>query len=67
MIQQNISKYFNNQTIICIAHRLSTLKDMDYIIVIDKGNIIDSGIPKYIIPKYDKVDFLKTEDENKCI
>ena len=66
-IQQNISKYFNNQTIICIAHRLSTLKDMDYIIVIDKGNIIDSGIPKYIIPKYDKVDFLKTEDENKCI
>ena len=66
-IQQNISKYFNNQTIICIAHRLSTLKDMDYIIVIDKGNIIDSGIPKYIIPKYDKVDFLKTEDKNKCI
>ena len=66
-IQQNISKYFNNQTIICIAHRLSTLKDMDYIVVIDKGNIIDSGIPKYIIPKYDKVDFLKTEDENKCI
>lgn len=66
-IQQNISKYFNNQTIICIAHRLSTLKDMDYIIVVDKGNIIDSGIPKYIIPKYDKVDFLKTEDENKCI
>ena len=40
---------------------------MDYIIVIDKGNIIDSGIPKYIITKYDKVDFLKTEDENKCI
>ena len=31
-IQQNIHKYFNNQTLICIAHRLSTLKDMDYII-----------------------------------
>ena len=64
-IQQNISKYFNNQTIICIAHRLSTLKDMDYIIVIDNGNIIDTGTPKTIIPKYDKVDFLSTENEDK--
>lgn len=64
-IQQNISKYFNNQTIICIAHRLSTLKDMDYIIVIDNGTIIDTGTPKTIIPKYDKVDFLSTEKEDK--
>lgn len=52
-IQKNISKYFNNQTIICIAHRLSTLKDMDKIIVIDAGKIIESGTPEEIIPKYD--------------
>lgn len=57
-IQQNIHKYFNDQTIICIAHRLSTLKDMDNILVIEKGNIVDSGIPDYIIPKYDKKEFL---------
>lgn len=57
-IQQNITKYFSDQTIICIAHRLSTLKDMDCIIVIENGHIIDSGTPKTIIPKYDKVDFL---------
>lgn len=61
-IQQNIHKYFNNQTIICIAHRLSTLKDMDYIVVIDNGIIIDTGSPKVIIPKYEKVDFLKNND-----
>lgn len=66
-IQQNIHKYFNNQTIICIAHRLSTLKDMDYIIVIDNGTIIDTGTPKAIIPKYDKVDFLSSENENKNV
>lgn len=57
-IQQNINKYFNNQTIICIAHRLSTLKDMDNILVIEKGKIVDFGTPDYIIPKYDKKEFL---------
>ena len=57
-IQQNIHKYFNEQTIICIAHRLSTLSDMDNIIVIEKGHIIDFGTPEYIIPKYDNKEFL---------
>ena len=60
-IQQNINKYFNNQTIICIAHRLSTLKDMDNILVIEKGKIVDFGTPDYIIPKYDKKEFLVEE------
>ena len=58
-IQKNIHKYFNNQTIICIAHRLSTLQDMDYIVVIENGKIVDKGTPKEIIPKYDKVNFEK--------
>jgi len=57
-IQQNIHKYFNEQTIICIAHRLSTLSDMDNIIVIEKGHIIDFGTPEYIIPKYDNKEFM---------
>lgn len=57
-IQQNIHKYFNNQTIICIAHRLSTLKDMDNILVIEKGKIVDFGTPDDIIPKYEKKEFL---------
>ena len=57
-IQQNIHKYFNNQTIICIAHRLSTLKDMDNILVIEKEEIVDFGTPDDIIPKYDKKEFL---------
>ncbi len=56
-IQQNIHKYFNEQTIICIAHRLSTLKDMDNILVIKKGKIVDFGAPEYIIPKYDNRKF----------
>ncbi len=56
-IQRNIHKYFNEQTIICIAHRLSTLKDMDNILVIENGKVIDFGVPDEIIPKYDNKDF----------
>ena len=57
-IQQNIHRYFNEQTIICIAHRLSTLKEMDNILVIEKGKIVDYGTPEYIIPKYDNKEFM---------
>lgn len=62
-IQKNIHKFFNNQTIICIAHRLSTLIDMDNILVIKNGKIIDSGTPDYIIPKYDTKKFLVEDHE----
>ncbi len=56
-IQKNINQYLKGQTIICIAHRLSTLTDMDKILVIEKGKIIDSGTPKKIIPKYSKTNY----------
>ena len=57
-IQKNIHKYFNEQTIICIAHRISTLKDMNKILVIEKGKIVDSGTPEDIIAKYDNKEFM---------
>lgn len=34
---------FRNKTMLIIAHRLSTVKNCDKIIVLDKGNIIESG------------------------
>ena len=42
-----------------IINRLSALQDMDYIVVIENGKIVDKGTPKEIIPKYDKVNFEK--------
>lgn len=51
-VQKNIDEYFENQTVICIAHRLSTLENMDMIYVLKDGKVADKGTPEKIIPKY---------------
>ena len=43
-----------NKTVIAIAHRLSTLKEMDRIIVLDKGKIIEEGTPAFLLDKQGK-------------
>ena len=42
-IQQSIDSLKHNKTIIIIAHRLSTVKNCDYIYVLNKGSIIEHG------------------------
>lgn len=43
LIQRNIEQLFSNKTMITIAHRLTTLKNNDRILVFDKGKIIQEG------------------------
>lgn len=43
LIVENINNYFKGKTMIVIAHRLSTVKNADQIIVLDNGNIIEKG------------------------
>ncbi len=42
-IQDSLHKFFNDVTAIVIAHRLTTIKEMDQILVLQKGRIIESG------------------------
>ena len=43
VIQKALHKLMEGKTVIAIAHRLSTLREMDRIIVFDKGNIVEDG------------------------
>jgi ATP-binding cassette subfamily B protein len=43
LIQSSLEHLMENKTVIVIAHRLSTLLNMDRILVFDKGNIVEEG------------------------
>jgi ATP-binding cassette subfamily B multidrug efflux pump len=42
-IQENLFALMEGKTVIAIAHRLSTLTEMDRLIVLDKGRIVEAG------------------------
>ncbi|MDD5168553.1 MAG: type I secretion system permease/ATPase [Syntrophales bacterium] len=43
VIQQNLNLIRANRTVIFIAHRLSVMRDCDLVIVLDKGQVVESG------------------------
>lgn len=43
IVQKNLLNIMQGRTVIAIAHRLSTLKSMDKIIVVNEGKIVESG------------------------
>tara|TARA_R110002096_G_scaffold101775_3_gene225191 strand:+ start:6630 stop:8684 length:2055 start_codon:yes stop_codon:yes gene_type:complete len=54
MIMENLQNFFYNKTVIIIAHRLSTVKHADQIVVIDNGNIVEIGNHKTLNAKKGK-------------
>ena len=50
-IQMAVEKVMKDRTSIIIAHRLSTIKNVDKIIVIDKGRIVEMGSHKELLKK----------------
>ena len=43
IIIENLNEFFKERTAIVIAHRLSTVKNADQIVVLDDGKIIEKG------------------------
>ncbi|WP_443944303.1 peptidase domain-containing ABC transporter [Pedobacter sp. AW1-32] len=43
IIIENLGQFFKGKTAVVIAHRLSTVKDADKIIVLDKGRVVEEG------------------------
>ncbi|UII26786.1 peptidase domain-containing ABC transporter [Fulvivirga maritima] len=42
-ITENLSDFFKGKTVVIVAHRLSTVRHADQIIMLDKGHIIEQG------------------------
>jgi ATP-binding cassette subfamily B protein len=51
VIMENFNDLFKNRTVIIVAHRLSTVKNADKIIVLDKGRIAEQGTHKELTAK----------------
>ncbi|MDX2420274.1 MAG: ABC transporter ATP-binding protein, partial [Nitrospirota bacterium] len=43
LIQQALERVLKNRTSLVIAHRLSTVRNADKIIVLDQGRIVETG------------------------
>jgi ABC-type multidrug transport system fused ATPase/permease subunit len=57
-IQSQLDKRFKGCTLIIIAHRLRTVADSDWIIVMDAGRTVEEGPPRDLV-KRKKSNFLK--------
>ena len=45
LVQDALEKLFKNRLVVIIAHRFSTIQNVDRIVVLDKGTIADAGRP----------------------
>jgi ABC-type multidrug transport system fused ATPase/permease subunit len=69
LIQQSIKQLSQKKTVLTVAHRLSTIKQADLILVIEDGNIVESGTHDELLLKaglYKRLyinDFLKQDRE----
>ena len=49
VIMKNLDEFFIGKTVVVVAHRLSTVKNADQIIVLDKGRIVETGTHKTLV------------------
>lgn len=50
-IVENLNKFYQGRTVVVVAHRLSTVKNADQIIVLDAGKVVETGNHASLIEK----------------
>jgi ATP-binding cassette subfamily B protein len=50
-IVENLSTFYQGKTVVVVAHRLSTVRHADQIIVLDKGRVVETGSHETLIAK----------------
>ena len=51
VIMENLREFYRGKTVIVVAHRLSTVKDADKIIVLDKGHVVEEGTHQELVER----------------
>ncbi|GAA3638687.1 peptidase domain-containing ABC transporter [Flavivirga jejuensis] len=51
VIMEKLNTFFENKTVVVIAHRLSTVKNAHQIVVLDKGKIVETGNHQELVSK----------------
>jgi ATP-binding cassette subfamily B protein len=46
LVQKALARLMQGRTVIAVAHRLSTLRDFDRIVVLQRGRILQDGPPR---------------------
>ena len=49
IIHNNLQDFFIGKTVVIIAHRLSTVKNADNIVVLKNGEIVEQGTHKQLV------------------
>ncbi|NLR68660.1 peptidase domain-containing ABC transporter [Chitinophaga varians] len=63
-IIENLTKFFQSKTVVVIAHRLSTVKNADQIVVLDQGEIAEQGTHAELVQRKGKYfDLVKNQLE----
>ncbi|MBL0741062.1 peptidase domain-containing ABC transporter [Chryseolinea lacunae] len=64
IIMQNLRKFIHGRTAVIIAHRLSTVRDADQILVLDGGRLVECGNHSDLVSKKGKYfDLIKNQLE----
>ncbi len=51
-IMQHLKSFYKGRTVVIVAHRLSSVKDADNIIVLNQGEIVEQGTHKELIEQH---------------
>lgn len=51
IIMENLDQFFKGKTVVVVAHRLSTVKNADQLVILEKGKIVEVGTHVELIKK----------------